>query len=170
MLLGRRVARRRSTRVGTRGPHSGTARILFLSSGHHEPNHCSRFSNSWRSEACEERSQATVAAPDRLLALAALLGHPPWHVPLHARRALRESAPRLGLSVGRSAPRYFSLRDNGDGGNRTHVRGRVRDGVYERSRLSGSRLPLAVPTGLRETSPLGVPAASRASAVGEPVI
>jgi hypothetical protein len=54
----------------------------------------------------------------------------------------------------------------GDGGNRTHVRGRVRDGVYERSRLSGSRLPLAVPTGLREASPLGVPAASRASAAG----
>jgi Phage integrase family len=59
---------------------------------------------------------------------------------------------------------------SGDGGNRTHVRGRVRDGFYERSRLSGSRLPLAVPTGLREASPLGVPTALRASAVGEPVI
>src|SRR3954451_23411642 len=31
----------------------------------------------------------------------------------------------------------------GDGGNRTHVRNRAKDGVYERSRRSKSSLPLA---------------------------
>ena len=45
----------------------------------------------------------------------------------------------------------------GDGGNRTHVRGRVKGSVYERSRRSVSRLPLAMPAGLREASPLVCP-------------
>jgi hypothetical protein len=69
-----------------------------------------------------------------------------------------------------SAVSPASTPSDGDGGNRTRVRGHLEDGFYERSRLSGSRLPLAVPTGLREASPLRVPAAARASAAGEPVI
>jgi hypothetical protein len=55
---------------------------------------------------------------------------------------------------------------SGDGGNRTHVRGRVLGSFYERSRRSISRLPIAAPAGLRETSPLRVPAPPRALGAG----
>jgi hypothetical protein len=44
------------------------------------------------------------------------------------------------------------LCEGGDGGNRTHVRGRVIGGVYERSRRSGSRSRLATPAGLSRAS------------------
>ena len=55
---------------------------------------------------------------------------------------------------------------DGDGGNRTHVRGVVQVSFYERSRRSSSRLPIAAPAGLREASPLEVPGTSRAIAPG----
>src|SRR3954452_10617220 len=41
---------------------------------------------------------------------------------------------------------------SGDGGNRTHVRGRVKDSFYERSRGSGSRSSVAAPAGFRGAS------------------
>jgi SAM-dependent methyltransferase len=43
-------------------------------------------------------------------------------------------------------------RISGDGGNRTHVRDRAKDGFYERSRRSVSHPPLAAPAGLRRAS------------------
>ena len=42
---------------------------------------------------------------------------------------------------------------SGDGGNRTHVRNRVKGGVYEYVRRSGSHPPLASPAGLRKGQP-----------------
>ncbi len=45
-----------------------------------------------------------------------------------------------------------SGRTSGDGGNRTHVRDRAQDGVYERIRRSVSRPPLATPAGLKGAS------------------
>ncbi len=49
------------------------------------------------------------------------------------------------------------MKSDGDGRNRTGVRGRVKGSFYERSRRSVSRLPLAAPAGLREASPLECP-------------
>src|SRR4051795_2726981 len=56
----------------------------------------------------------------------------------------------------RSSERPFET-ISGDGGNRTHVRGRVMDSFYERSQGSGSRLPVAAPTGFRLASRLTCP-------------
>src|SRR3954470_6034956 len=52
-------------------------------------------------------------------------------------------------------------RGSGDGGNRTHVRGRVRNSFYERSRGSGSRSSVAAPAGFRGASLLKSPRAVR---------
>src|SRR4051812_35228821 len=57
----------------------------------------------------------------------------------------------------------------GDGGNRTHVRNRAKDGVYERSRRSVSRLPLANAGGVAGGQPLSVsPDRLRQASRGEP--
>src|SRR2546425_13373230 len=75
--------------------------------------------------------------------------------------------PHCGLLASHSVQQTGATnRANGDAGNRTRVRGRVQDGFYERSRLSVSRLPLASPAGVRETSPLDVPAPPMALGAG----
>jgi hypothetical protein len=78
---------------------------------------------------------------------------------------LRQASPFAGLSRAcrlrsaalpmrrRSAATYLW---SGDGGNRARVRDRVQDGVYERSRRSGSHPSLASPAGLRRASLIGV--------------
>ena len=76
-------------------------------------------------------------------------------------RLLVSREPRPFLGTG------FDFRAfSGDGGNRTHVRGRVKDGVYERSRRSclAPRLPRRQGSG--EPASLKVPAAQEARAVG----
>jgi len=50
---------------------------------------------------------------------------------------------------------------SGDGGNRTHVRGRVMDSFYERSQCSVSRPQVAALTGLLGTSLLRCPGKRR---------
>src|SRR3954449_7524692 len=68
------------------------------------------------------------------------------------------SAPNrhvLALRTNSRSQDLTSLR--GDGGNRTHVRGRVMDSFYERSQCSCSRLEVAALTGLFETSLLKCP-------------
>lgn len=57
------------------------------------------------------------------------------------------------LETGRG-PRMGAV--SGDGGNRTHVRGRVKGSVYERSRRSRSRPSFAAPAGFRGASPVCV--------------
>jgi hypothetical protein len=54
----------------------------------------------------------------------------------------------------------------GDGGNRTHVRDRAQDGVYERIRRSISHPPLATPAGLRRASLRRCPPRGRGSPRG----
>ena len=81
----------------------------------------------------------------------------------HAKQQSPGSLRNLG---GFRSLERFSSRSNGDGGNRTHVRGRVKDSFYERSRSSESRPSVAAPAGFRGASLLRVPAPPEANGAG----
>src|SRR4051794_34731909 len=69
---------------------------------------------------------------------------------------LRLSTQKPDAKRKAAQPSGFSGPD-GDGGNRTHVRGRVKDSFYERSRSSVSRSSVAAPAGFRGASLLKGP-------------